>query len=528
MTASPHRQAIIIALIAALGGLIFGLDAVLISGGITDIRSEFKLNDSQIGWVVSSAGLGVLPALLVTGMMCDHFGRKVTLIIIAALYLISAVTSCIAPSYAALVAARILGGFAFTSLSVGAMYIGEISPAHLRGKLVSILQMSIVVGLSLAFFINYGLYNLSQSGLGWVQSLGIDQSAWRWMLGAEIIPALIWLLLLLGIPQSPRWLTAKGRIADAKQAAARLHGQANAGDIDPRVMAEYTDIETGETKLGLAATLRQFLTQRPLKMAAIVGLIIAITQPITAINVIFFYSPIVFEQIGSGTESALVQSIIIGLIGVVSVAASMFVIDRIGRRPLFLGGLVVAGSCLLICAYCFSAASYQLTAEDAAAMAGTLDTAALQSMIGQSFDSDIAFKAALVDALGFDAARAHEGALLNAAVVLNAKLIFIAILGFIAAFQATLGPILWVLFSEIFPTRVRGVAITFFAFITGLVNLAVTQSFPSLLAAWGASKIFLFYGCAIALFLWLNFIFLPETKNKTIEDIEKDFAKPRA
>lgn len=519
-----QKRAVASALIVALGGFIFGLDAALISGGIRSFTTEFGLTDLQQGAVVSAPGWGVLLALCFSGILCDKIGRKNTLLIIAALYLVSAISSVLAPSYETLFWARFIGGMAFTSLSVAAMYIGEISPPHLRGKLVSILQLTIVVGLSAAFFISYGIHAISQSGAEWASNVGMDKGKWRWMLGAEILPALIWLLLLFTVPQSPRWLMVKGRIREASEALGRLTGNAysSEADIPPKVKADYGINQLKGSELGLVASLQE-LFGTPLRKALLVGLLVAVTQPITGMNAITFYSPIVFEQLGGGTDTALAQTIIVGVLSVIATLLSLLFIDRIGRRPMFIGGLAVAAICLILSWYGFSQATYQLTANQIASFTGTIDTEALKAISGTVFKSDVAFKAELVNILGLDQARAHEAAILKEAVSINGMLIFFSILGFIAAYQATIGPILWVLFSEIFPTRVRAVAITMCAFVTSLFSVLVQQFFSWQLAEWGAGNVFLFYGVCVLVCLILNYTLLPETKNKTIEEIEQAF-----
>ena len=520
-----QKRAVYSAVIVALGGLIFGLDAALISGGIRSISTEFGLSDLQIGSVVGAPGWGVLLALLFSGTLCDKIGRKNTLLIIAALYVVSAITSVLAPSYGTLFWARFIGGMAFTSLSVAAMYIGEISPPHLRGKLVSILQLTIVIGLSAAFFISYGIHALSQTDITWVVDVGLEAKKWRWMLGAEIVPAILWLALLFTIPKSPRWLMAKGRPQEARKALIQLIGDEGTSNnrLSPQIISDYGLDDLQGTELGLLASFRELFSTK-LRKALLVGVIVAITQPITGMNAITFYSPIVFEQLGGGTDTALAQTIIVGLLSVAATLISLAFIDKIGRRPMFLGGLIAAAFFLLLSWYGFSQATYQLSADQIASFGSSLDINALKPMAGMAFESDVLFKAELVKNLGFDAARANEGAILKEAVSLNGMLIFISILGFIAAYQATIGPILWVLFSEIFPTRVRGVAITLCAFITSLFSVLVQQFFSWQLAAWGAGNVFLFYGACVLVCLLLNYWLLPETKNKTIEEIEQGFA----
>ncbi|MEM6698822.1 MAG: MFS transporter [Bacteroidota bacterium] len=503
------------AAIVAFGGFIFGLDAALISGTVRFITTEFSLSDLEIGTVVSAPGLGVLFALLITGYVADEFGRKRTLQIIAALYLVSALCSTFAPSYWALVTARFVGGLAFTSLSLAAMYIGEIAPAKQRGKLVAMNQINIVVGLSAAYFINYLILQLSQSEAVWVEDWGIKGNTWRWMLGSEILPALLWSLLLLTIPASPRWLVLKGRIEDARKVIAKI---LPANEVESELESMQQSLVLSDTKITFADQLKSLLTPT-LRKAVIIGFIFAVVQQITGINAILFYAPTVFEQLGLGTDAAFMQAVWVGLCSVVFTVLALLLIDKIGRRPMTIGGLLWAVISLGICAYGFNSATYTLSAEGLSTLEN-LDVSKLEGMIGVEYSSDVSFQEALKENLGIEAARDFEGDLIQRAGNLPSLLILFGIMSFIAAFQFSVGPIMWIIFSEIFPISVRGVAIPVFAFITSAVSWLIQQFFPWQLTNMGIRDIFLFYAITSAIGLIALFKFLPETKNKTIEEIE--------
>ncbi len=219
---SPAKHAIVYATIVAMGGFIFGLDAALIAGTVDALTAEFGLTSLQLGTAVSAPAWGVLVALPFVGFICDRFGRRTAIMLVAILYVISAVASALAPSYGVLVAARFLGGLAFSSIALASMYIGEIAPPEWRGKLVSMTQINIVVGLSGAYFVNYLIHHWSASNAGWVVSLGIDQHTWRWMLGSEIPFAILWFILLLRIPESPSWLFYRGNVDEARETLGRI------------------------------------------------------------------------------------------------------------------------------------------------------------------------------------------------------------------------------------------------------------------------------------------------------------------
>ncbi len=514
-----QNKAVLSAMIVAFGGFIFGLDIVLISGGISAFRSEFLLNDAQVGLVVSAAGWGVLPVLFIVGPLTNWIGRKNTLIVIAAMYVVSAVGSVLATDWVMLAWARALGGMAFTSLSVAAMYIGEVAPAKVRGKMVSFNQLNIGIGLTVAFLLNLAISNMAEPGQTTVTMFGVETGMWRWMLGVEIIPAIIWLVLLIGIPKSPRWLYSVGREEEAREVLTQMVPNEK---IDEG-MEEIRASTLGEEGLSIWRAIKELVTTHLWKALA-VGMLVAILQPLSGINNLLYYAPIVFEQVGAGTNAALLSSVGLGVLAMIATIVAIVIIDELGRRPLLIGGLLLGSLCMLAVGWNFSQASYGIQADDIAVLAASMPTDALQSIVGVEYPNDVAFKNALVDVLGFDDARKYEGQLIKVGVQgLNAGLIIASILGFVAAFNISIGPIMWVLFSEIFPTRVRGIAISACALVTSLVSAGAAMVFPKLLAVAGASSMFLLFGIIIAIGLVLIYFFVPETKNKTIEQIEATF-----
>ncbi len=515
-----HTRAIAYSTIVALGGLIFGLDAVLISGGVDQIRKEFSLSDWGLGFIVSSPGLGVLFALLVTGWACNSLGRKKTLLGVAFLYVLSAIWSAFAPSWWQLGAARLLGGLAFTSLSLGPMYIGEIAPARLRGKLVAINQINTVIGLSGAYFINLAIVAASQSDAGWVQSIGLNEAnTWRYMLGSEILPAIVWFGLLFLIPESPRWLAFRGRDAEAERALRRIVPESE-------VETELHEIHRGldqETKGLPAMTQVKELLSPGLRLAVIVGVTISIAQQATGINAIYFYAPTVFKQLGYDTNAAFMQAAVMGVISLVFAVSALFVVDRLGRRPVTMLGFIWIIASLGLCAYGFSQATYQLTEEGLQDLPEEAGADRLQPLLETTFDSDTAFKQAIGDAIGVAGAREYESQLLGSSIDLPATLIVGGILSFIAAFQFSVGPVMWILLSEIFPTSVRGVAIPLFHLITGITSYFVQFLFPVALSNLGATMVFASFIVIPLIGLIVLYFCLPETKNLSIEEIQTAF-----
>lgn len=516
-----HLNAFKFAAIVAFGGFIFGLDAALISGTVRFVTAEFNLTDLQIGAVVSAPGFGVIFALLVTGLICDAIGRKKTLILIASLYLVSAVTSAIAPSFETLVMARLLGGLAFTSLSLASMYIGEMAPASVRGKLVSMNQLTIVIGLSAAYFSNYLLLQLLSSPPEWMLQLGFADNVWRWMLGVEIVPALAWLLLLLIIPESPRWLVLNGREGKAREV---LSGLVPANKIDAQIAEIRQSALANERASSVKEQLKDMFSSR-YRMPVIVGVTIAIVQPITGINAIMFYAPTVFEQVGLGTDGAFLQSVIVGLVSIAFTVLALLTIDRFGRRALVIIGLTSASISLLVCSWGFSNARYQLDEPAVIEIQSqySAENMDLSSMIGVEYQDDVSFKKAVRNLVGDVQAKEIEAQLIQKAITIDAILVLLGILAFIAAFHFSIGPVMWVVFSEIVPTHIRGVAIPFFALWASVLSYFVQQFFPWQLTAMGVGQIFLFYASLVIIGLLALIKLLPETRNRSIEDIEAQF-----
>ena len=511
-----QKNAFTFATIVAFGGFVFGLDAALISGTVNYIVSEFGLNDWQLGTAVSAPGLGVLIALPIAGYAANVFGRKNTLIIIAALYLISALGSAFATSYEMLVAARFLGGLAFSSITLAAMYIGEIAPPKWRGKLVSMTQINIVIGLSAAYFINYLIQHWTGSDAAWIADWGIKTHTWRWMLGSEILFALIWFALLFLIPKSPSWLMYKGREEEARNTLSKIYP---AQEINHEIEEIKVDLAKTDTDRSIMAQLKDVFSKK-YRIIFIVALTIAIAQQSTGINAILFYAPTIIEQIGLGTDAAFQQAIWFGLVSVVFTVLSLMLIDKIGRRPMILWGMIWIVASLAVCSYGFHNARYTVTQQAITEMADIPNASRLSSMIDVEYKSDIEFKEAVKTAIGEEDAREHSSLLLQKAASMNGLLIFIAILSFIAAFHFSVGPIMWVLFSEIFPHSMRGVGIPFFALVTSLVSWAVQKFFPAQLASMGSTYIFLFYATTVLIGFVILFKYLPETKNLSIEEIQ--------
>jgi sugar porter (SP) family MFS transporter len=509
-----------VALTVALGGFLMGFDASVISGVVKFIEPQFDLTKIQLGWSVSSLTLMATLAMLVSGPISDRLGRRTVLKYAAILFALSAVGSALAPSFTFLVIARMLGGIGVgASLIIAPMFIAEIAPAERRGQLVSFNQLNIVLGISVAFFTNYLIVRLGSSEESWVQSLGIAEHNWRWMLGLETLPALFYFFALFFVPRSPRWLMMKGK----EEEAMHVLNKANEGEAAEQEFKNVKkSIESGSQKKKVPLT---ELFKPALRLVLIIGLGVAVLQQITGINSVFFYAPMIFEQSGIGTDAAFSQAILVGLTNLVFTIVAILFIDKLGRKALLGIGMAGIAIFMFVLAAGFNSATYSLSGEAIESLSESMDTEALYSIEDKVYDSDVKFKETLSQILGPSTVREHESEILAGAIDNNPWLILIGILGFVASFAVSIGPVMWVLFSELFPNWIRGLAISFVGFINSLVSFSVQLIFPWELATLGTAGTFLIYGIFGALGLVFVLIMVPETKGKSLEELEKILVK---
>lgn len=505
-----------ISFIVALGGFLFGFDASVISGVVGFITPQFELTDLQVGWVVSSPSFAAMFAMLFAGTASDYLGRKKMLIYAALLYAISAFFSAIAPSYEVLVIARMIGGLGFgAALVLAPIYIAEISPAEIRGKLVSIQQFNIVIGFSFSYFSNYLLLEGMESGVSFLN----EQNIWRWMLGLEMIPAGIYFILMFFVPRSPRWLLLKGMREEAKAVLTKIFESSRAKS------EEETILKNIESSKGESRPILSTLLSKKMSLVLTIAVIIGIAQQITGVNAIYFYAPTIFEQSGVGTNSAFAQAVWVGIINVVFTIVAMLLIDRIGRKPLLLIGICGVIISMLITGYGFNQATYKLSAENVANMQIDIDKTRLSSIIDKEYDNDLDYKNALKAELSLAEYSRFESTLIQNAISINSTLILFGILLFVASFAMSLGPVMWVLLSEIFPNTIRGVAIAIVGFINSATSTLVQFIFPWELSNLGNSITFLIFGVFGIISLILLAKLLPETKGKSLEELEKELIR---
>lgn len=497
-----------IALVVAIGGFLMGFEASVVSGVVTFIVAEFDLSRIELGWAVASLTLSATLAMMAAGPLSDRIGRRPVLQIAALLFTASALAAAAAPGFATLVAARMVGGLAVgAALIVAPMYIAEISPAHLRGRTVSLNQLNIVIGISAAFFSNYLILELGHSGL--VPFLDLGDESWRAMLGVEALPAFLYFLVLFAVPESPRWLAMHGRDEHARRVLECFSGEQASTDLAAIRASLASKVEPKFREL-FRPSMRLVLT---------IGVSVAVLQQITGINAIFFYAPMIFEQSGIGTDASFMQAVLVGVVNLGFTLLAISQIDRLGRRPLLGFGLAGIAACMLLLAYGFASATYTLDADDVALLSGGAETA-LAPLAGQTWYSDVDFRQAVFAAAGSDFWQSRQSEIVSAAIQMNPSLILFGVLGFVASFAISIGPVMWVLFAELFPNRIRGVAISFVGFVNSAVSFAVQLVFPWELERIGNAGTFLIYGVFAIAGLAVVMRVLPETNGRSLEELE--------
>jgi SP family xylose:H+ symportor-like MFS transporter len=445
-----------ISLVAALGGLLFGYDTGVINGAIGPLKAHFALDSTQKGWATACALLGCALGAAVAGILSDRLGRKKVLILSAIMFLVSAIGTALPQSLLVFIVFRIIGGLGVGAASMTSpMYIAEISPARVRGRMVSLNQLAIVTGFLVVYFVNY--YIDMQGDLMWNQHTG-----WRWMFGSEAVPALALLVLLFVVPESPRWLSKQARNEEALAVLTRIDGAAYA-------RTELADIK--QTIALESGSLGQ-LFKPGLRILLVIGIALAVLQQVTGINVFLYFGTEIFKQMGSETNAALLQTILVGTVNLTFTVVAIWTVDRLGRRPLMMIGSLGMGVSLLAMGL---AAYYQQTA----------------------------------------------------------TWLLCFILSYIGFFALSVGPVTWVILAEIFPTRIRGRAMAIATVCLWIANYVVSQTFPMMDEnAWLVEKFhsafpFWVYGgfCVVlAVFVWR---LVPETKGKTLEEIERLWIKEK-
>ena len=426
----------------------FGYDTAVISGTIGFLRENFGLDAAMMGWIASSALVGCVLGCTVAGILSDRFGRKKVLLLSAILFAISALGSALAGTGSELVIYRILGGIGVGIASMlSPMYIAEVAPAGIRGRLVSYNQFAIISGMVVVYFVNYLIAGMADEA--WNISTG-----WRWMFGSEAIPAILFFILLFFVPESPRWLAEKDP-QRSLQVLSRIGGESYA-------RKELDQIQSSLSR-GTAGIKAMF--KGGFRIVLMIGIGLAILQQVTGINVFMYYAPEIFKKMGTGVNTALLQTVVIGIFNMGFTVVAILSVDRFGRRPLMLTGSAGMGICLV---------SMGLAAYFQQSQLWTL----------------------------------------------------LLILGYISFFSLSVGPVTWVILSEIFPTRIRGRAMSLATIFLWAANFLVSQTFPMLnespvlVEKFHHGFSFWIYGLMCLILFIFVYRFIPETKGKSLEEIE--------
>ena len=359
---------IIISLIVALGGFLLGFDSAVISGAVKGITIYFEMTPAMVGFSVGCVVFGAMLGNLLAGPMSDRFGRKKILIIIAALFTVSATWSALATAYTEFIIARIICGIGIGgAILIAPVYIAEVAPPKLRGTLVSFNQLNIVIGISVAYFSNYFLVNYG------------DES-WRWMLGVEAIPASIYLITLFTVPKSPRWLISRlNHVELARKILSKIGGHSYA-------QLTIEEIQRGVAKKETKGKLLDLFNSR-YSTIMIIALGIAFFQQITGINAVFYYAPTIFEQAGGTTDSSFLQAIVVGLTNLVFTLVAIWLIDKLGRKPLLLIGTTFMTVALVLATYAFNGATYVLNKSNFEKIESLEIKRSISSLEGRTFES---------------------------------------------------------------------------------------------------------------------------------------------
>lgn len=449
---------IFVCTVAALGGMLFGFDTAVISGTLTELKKQFMLGSAMEGWLVSSALTGCALGAIVAGSLADRFGRKPVLLFSGSLFIICSVGCTLAQDLNVLIWARLVGGLGVGLASmVSPLYIAEISPTHLRGRMVTLFQFAITIGISLALFSNAGLQHLaSRANVGHGSSLYqwlVVNQTWRGMFGMELIPSLLFTGLCLVVPEAPRWLIKFNRREEARIVLKRIGGEASAD----------RELDEIECTIASASSSLSSLFQPGVRKALFVALFLAITSELSGITVVFYYGPDILARSGLSLGQALGGFTSIGFVNVAFTLVAIWLMDIAGRRPLLFVGTV----------------------------------GALCSLAGVG----VLFLRGLTSGL----------------------MVVALLCSFVACFAFSMGPIKWVVMSEIFPTKIRGRAMAIVTLAVWTTDILYNQLFPVLRNRLGVAGIFFLFAALLLPQLFFIWKVMPETKGRTLEEIERSW-----
>ncbi|NOX65932.1 MAG: sugar porter family MFS transporter [Chlorobi bacterium] len=442
-----NKYVIYSTVVAALGGLLFGFDTAVISGTTSWLEKVYELSSFWLGFTVTSALIGTIIGAIMIGKPADKYGRRNTLFIVAVLYFISALGSAFAWDWYSFLIFRFIGGIGVGGASVvSPMYIAEISPAKYRGRLVAVTQFNIVFGVLLAFFSNYIITELN---LGAVE--------WRWMFGVEAAPAAIFFILLFKNPLSPRWLVANDRISEAKSVIEKCGSDSD--NIEEEIEAIKASLDFEHDSLQEPLLSKKYI--KPILLA----IAIAMFNQLSGINAIMYYAPHIFKMAGAGSESAMLQTVLIGGINLILTMLALSVIDNFGRKKLMIVGSI--GYILSLSSVAWAFYTY-----------------------GTEFTET------------------------------GSWIILISLLVFVASHAFGQGAVIWVFLSEIFPNKVRARGQALGTFTHWFMAAVISWTFPIIAEASGGHTFTFYAVCMVGQLFWVIYI-MPETKGVSLEQIQK-------
>ena len=452
---------IIISTVATIGGFLFGFDSGVINGTVDGLTKAFKSESIGQGFNVASMLLGCAVGAFAAGTLADLLGRKVLLLIAAVFFIFSAWGSGISQSSGEFIFYRIIGGLAVGAASVMApAYISEIAPPRMRGRLATIQQIAIIFGLFCAFISNYLLANAAG---GSTESFWLDYQTWRWMFWVELVPAVIFFLCLLAIPESPRFLAMKGKRQKALDTLTKLYGvnQANytLSEIERSIASETHQPKISDLVYG-----------GKVRTIVWVGIGLAMFQQLVGINVVFYYGAVLWQAVGFSESDSLMINVIVGAVSIVACVITISLIDKLGRRPFLIIGSIGMSVALLTLVWVFA-------------------------------NADVAENGNLI--LG------EDGTL--ALIAANAYVFF---------FNLSWGPVMWVLLGEMFPNQIRGSGLAVAGFAQWIANFAITMTFPIMLTTIGLASAYGFYALCALLSVIFVIKMVKETKGKTLESMQ--------
>ncbi len=571
---------VFVSLVVALGGFLLGFDGVVNGGAVPFYRVSFRISDQPLLIGLSSSAIifGAIIGNFLVAFLIDKIGRKPSLQITSILFMIGAAGTAFANSIELFIFFKLIAGVGVgVAILCAPLYIAEIAPPKQRGWLVTFNQLNIVVGLSIAMLSNYYILNTVLD----------PEINWRWMLGVGFLPAVVYFILLFFVPESPRWLIQKGRDVEGLKVLKKSCGV--------EAQDEFDCIKSTVNQSSKEASFKD-LFRPEMYFVLLIGLGLGLFQQLSGINAVLYYAPMIFESAGSQMDTAFLMAIVVGVVFTISTVISMFLIDRLGRRPLLIIGVSIIIVSFASVTISFFNATYSIDEKGVSSLVeqvrqvdisnqaklkypsdyftdstatkdgiiqlfqsgrkiGELDKKQeafvlsetdvfiiqkiLGRKLGEEYTSETKFfgdvRSSLISSYQEDQkdhasrrfAEVYKPSLLKSSITINNMMVLLGILGFIVGFSISLGPVMWAMFSEIFPNHLRAKAISIAGAINGVTSFTVATVFPLELDYLGSANTYLIYEIAMIICLIFIIKVVPETKGKSLEELEKQLIRKR-